>query len=196
MKYILVVFIGLLFGGCFIIQPPITEYMIDVKLPQQSVENSSKKSVKVSKSFINTKLQTLNMNYAQGDKKVYIYSKSMWAELPSEMVTAKIVKLLQDKKIFKVVQTSKSRSKTDIILETNIEDFMQYFDDELKTSYVNVSITFTLIDTKTNKVIASKNFESRVVSSSLDALGGVEALSKALSEVLQKSSIWLSKIEK
>ena len=194
MKYILVILISFLVSGCFVTQPPITEYMLNVKLPKQNFKSDCKRSIKISKCFVNAKLKTLNMNYAQGDKKVYMYSQSMWAELPSEAITAKIVKLLQDKKLFKIVQTSKSRGITDLILETNVDDFMQYFDNDLKISYAKVSITFTLIDAKTNKLIASKNFKSNVMSSSLDALGGVDALGKALSNILLENSIWLTKV--
>ena len=78
-----------------------------------------------------------------------------------------------------------------MLLETNIEDFMQYFSKDEKNSFSNVVITLTLIDTQTNSVIATKTFRSKVDSQSADANGGVIALNRALSNVLNESGKWL-----
>jgi len=189
MKYFLVVLVGFVFTGCLVTKTPVSEYMIDANMVNKNIilNGCCTKSIKVAKSFSSLKLQTLNMNYTQGNNKLFSYSQSVWAESPNNAITLEILKLLRDKKLFKTVQTSKSRAKSDLILETNIEKFIQYFDDKLESSYVEVSITFTIIDAKTNKVVSSRNFQAKELSSSLDAMGGVKALNLALSKVLSKS---------
>ena len=152
------------------------------------------KNIKISKSFSTNKLYSLDMNYVQGDFKVYQYSKSIWSDSPSDAVIAEIVKFLKDTKLFQSVHTSKSRVKSDLILETNIEEFIQHFNDELDQSYVVISITFTVVDITTNKVIATKSFQAKKKSKTLDASGGVEALNKALSDILYESTYWFEEI--
>ena len=188
MKYFIAILIAFIFSGCIASKSPVVEYMIDAKMAHKDiVDGCNSKSIKVLKSFAPSKLQTLNMNYTQGNSKVFSYSQSMWAESPSDAITLEVVKLLRDKRLFKTVNVSKSRAKTDLILETNIEKFIQYFDKDLKTSFVEVSLTFTVIDVKTNKVIASKNFKTKEMVSTLDAMGGVKALNIALGRVLLNS---------
>ncbi|MEA2092286.1 MAG: hypothetical protein U9O83_07980, partial [Campylobacterota bacterium] len=82
---------------------------------------------------------------------------------------------------------SKSRSKNDLILEINIEDFMQYFSKDLTQSYSKVVLSLTLIDAKTSRVIASDTFSAKMDALSLDASGGVKALDAALQDVLSQS---------
>ena len=86
------------------------------------------------------------------------------------------------------------QSNSDLVLETNIEDFAQYYNEDLSESFAKVTISFSLIDLKTNKVIASQIFKSKVVADSNDALGGADALNKALGDVLSKSTLWLGGI--
>ena len=134
------------------------------------------------------------MNYALGDSAQYVYSASLWATAPSRAVTSEFLSLIRDSKLFKSVQISKSRSRNDFILEINIEDFMQYFNENSTHSYSNVVVSLSLINTRTNNVIASEKFMSKVDVTSLDASGGVRGLNKALAEVLSESNIWLSQV--
>ncbi|MEA1955927.1 MAG: ABC-type transport auxiliary lipoprotein family protein [Campylobacterota bacterium] len=196
MKYILILSIVLLFSGCSIVKEPLTEYQINVKVAPTdiNVNRCNDKSIKVLQSFSSVKLKTLNMNYIQGENKVYTYSKSMWSDSPNSAVTSEVVKLLKDSNLFKNVQISRSRAKSDFILETNIENFIQYFSNELNSSYVVVAITFTIIDAKTNLVISSKSFKARKDSKTLDADGGVEALNRALNNILIQSSYWFKEV--
>ena len=196
MRYIVLVFLGLVFAGCTIKELPITEYKIDIDIPiKKSISKECKtKSLKISQGFSNTKLKTLNMNYAQGKNKIYTYTQSIWAEAPNEAITSEVLKMLRDKQIFKTVQSSKSRLKSDLILEITIERFMQSFDEDLKNSYADIFLNFTIIDANTNKVVSSKSFKAKEISNTLDAIGGVKALNQALSRVLSDSMDWFEEV--
>ena len=195
MRYYLIILVGLWFGGCSVTKPPLTEYSIDINLPiiESTSKECSLKSIKVAQSFSSNKLKTLNMNYAQDNTKIYTYSLSVWAESPNDAITSQVVKILREKKIFNNVQISRSRAKSDFILEVNIEKFIQSFNKDLTNSYADVFITFSLIDAKTNKVIASQNFKAKEGALG-DANGGVKALTNALSTVLVKSTDWLEEV--
>ena len=186
--YILAIFLVLL-SGCSTTKPTVIEYKLSLKdLDKNSVSKGCQdKSLKVSQAFSSSSLMSLNMNYILGGSKIYSYSQAQWNNSPNQEITSQIVQLLREAKLFKTTQSSKSRSVSDYILETTIEDFMQYYDEKITTSYVNVSIHMSLIDVKTNKVVASKRFVKRIKTKSLDAEGGVKALDMALKDILKES---------
>ncbi len=194
MKLILIVIGVLLLGGCTTKKPSVTEYKLttDSSTTQSLSKGCRDKSLKVAQAFSSTALMSLKMDYSLPKNRVFSYSQAQWKESPNHLVTKEILKKIRAAKLFKDTQVSKSRSKNSWILETNIEDFMQYYEDDLKKSYSSIVINFTLVDSKTNLVIATKTFSSKVDAKSLDADGGVEALNLALNNVLSQSNDWLN----
>lgn len=181
-----------LLSGCSSTQPSVTEFRVNTELKMINSDSTKclDKSLKVTQAFSRTALMSVKMNYAEGSHKQFVYSESQWADSPNRAITSEVVKLLRETKLFKNVQTSKSRSKSDLILEINVEDFMQYFNDDATKSYANVIVSLSLLDTATNSVIATNTFKSRVGTKSLDADGGVEALNKGLEDVLEQINTW------
>ncbi len=193
MKYILVLLIIVFLSGCTTVVPPVTEYRIVTSKPN-FVKNDGvcrDKSLKVAQPFSQSSLMSKDMNYAQGETKQYAYSQAQWSESPNIFVGAELLNHIRATKLFKSVLNSKSRTKSDLILEINIEDFMQYFNEDSTKSYCSVVIELTLLDSKNSKVIATQNFKARVDAKTLDANGGVEALSKALEKVIAQSVKWI-----
>lgn len=188
--------IVLLFSACSTVHPPVTEYRLnlDMQKSPQTQKECLEKTLKVAQAFSSAPLMTLNMNYVEGSMKQFAYSQAQWSVSPNDAITAEIIEMLSGTKLFKSVQVSKSRSKSDMILEINIEDFMQYFSNDFDNSYANAVITLTLLDATTNKVIATKRFNSKVGTKTLNAEGGVHALSSALSDILQQSSLWFNEV--
>jgi len=134
------------------------------------------------------------MYYAQGNMKQYMYSSSKWSRSPNRAITSEFLTLIRASNLFKSVQTAKSRSRSDIILEINIEDFMQYFDENSTLSHVNVVINLSLINARGNSVFASQTFNTKIDVKMLNANGGVDGLNKALREVLLDTNEWLSEV--
>jgi len=77
-----------------------------------------------------------------------------------------------------------------LILEINIEDFMQYFNEDSTESYALAAVSMSLLDASSNSVIASNSFKSRVQVKQLSAEGGVEALNSALEDILSQTYQW------
>ncbi len=196
MKYILTGLAVVLFLGCSSTVPPKSEFRLNPDLKKQELLESgcSDKSLKVAQAFSSSILMSKNMNYGLGDSKQYIYSESQWSLTPNRAITSEFLKLIRESKLFKSVQVSKSRSRNDFILEVNIEDFMQYFNEESSLSYANMIVSLTLINTKTNNVFATQTFSAKVDVETLDANGGVDGLNNVLSDVLLQTNAWLSKV--
>ena len=197
MRYLLISLVVFLFSGCLSTTvPPKAEFRLNPEISHTNLSaiGCKDKSLKVAQAFSSSELMSQSMSYAQGGIKQYTYSKSQWSSTPNRAITAEFLKLIRDSKLFKSVQVSKSRSKNDFILEINIEDFMQYFCEKALTSHSKVLISLTLINSKTNKVIATQTFTAGFPIENLNANGGVEGLNKALSSVLSQSSIWFDEV--
>jgi cholesterol transport system auxiliary component len=152
------------------------------------------KSIKIAQAFSSTPLMSTKMGYVLKNNKVHSYSQALFSDTPNRAITSEILKDIRNSKLFKFVLNSKTRGNTDLILETNIEDFIQYYGDDLSSSYVIVSINFTIIDLATNTVIDAKTFKAKVTTTSQNAMGGAKALNKALSLVLSQNRTWISEI--
>ena len=185
-----------MFSGCTTVRPPIQEYRLNPKVEQSALQKSSysEKSLKVAQAFSSSALMTNEMSYAYGDYSSDIFRQSQWAESPNKAITAQILNILQKSNLFKNVQISKSRSKSGLVLETNIEEFMQYFSEDENSSLAKVALNVTIIDATKNTVLHSKTFSQSVKVYSLNAKGGVIALNQGLSNVLIQIRDWLSEI--
>lgn len=195
-KIVFLTLMVLFISGCSTQEPAITEYRIHTKIPTKEhlLGSCSEKSIKVAQAFSINSLMSSKINYAQGSTKQFSYSQSQWAKTPNIAITQEIVKLLKSTKHFKSVQVAKSRSRNSLILEIYIEEFMQYFNDDLSKSYANVRVGLSLIDTTTNNVIASNSFKSQVDAKTQNAIGGVVALNNGLENVLVEASSWIGDI--
>ncbi|MFT5661489.1 MAG: cholesterol transport system auxiliary component [Sulfurimonas sp.] len=195
MRYICISFFVLLFSGCVTTKVPSkSEYRINTTVitTKNDAQNCKEKSIKVAQAFSSSSLMSNSMTYALGNSKQYVYSQSLWAQTPNSVITSKFLKLIRGTELFKSVQISKSRSNNDFLLEINIEDFMQYFDEKSTSSYANVSLSLTVIEITSNKVIATKTFTSKVEIDTLNAEGGVDGLSESLNNILANTNIWLN----
>ena len=194
MKYLIIVISIVLFFGCSTIKTPITEYRIvaDNKAFKTKANGCNDKSIKVAQAFSSSSLMSMKMNYILSNNKTFSYSQAQWSETPNRAISLEVLKQIRESEIFKNAQSSRSRTNSDLLLEISIEDFIQYYDDDLSESYVIVAINFSLIDMRTNEVRAAKTFRSKIIADTTDALGGAEALNKALSDVLSKNRVWLA----
>ena len=195
-KLLLISLTAFLLVGCSTTTPAISEYRISVNSTTAAFAQTGCKeeSLKVAQAFSSTSLMTHEMNYGQGAHKQYKFTQSQWAESPNRAISAEILEYIKLTELFKNVQISKSRSKNGLVLETNIEDFMQYFSEDEKESFVSVRINLTLIDVQTSKVLATKTFESKIEVDSINADAGVKYLNIALENVLNSSGTWFSEV--
>lgn len=192
-KMILIV-IAFFFVACTVAKPHVTEYTIAPKIQKQeyTAKLCKEKSLKVGQIFSSNTLMSQKMKYIEQEYKEAAFTQSEWARTPSRAISDALVKSLRSSELFANTSSYKSRSKTDLLLETHLENFIQYFKDDNKKSYVQVTLTFNLLDVKESKSISHKTLNTQVETESIDADGGVVALNKALEKVLLDTNSWLN----
>ena len=193
MKTILTI-LALFLSACTTTLPPVQEYRVAPKLDLVQTQESSickDKSLKVSQVFGNSFLKSTDMHYVIGEYKELSFTESAWSDSLAKLLTSEILTTLREAGIYHNVESYRSRSDADYVLESSINDFMQYFDKDAKKSYVVVDITMSLVDVKSSKVIATKRFYKRVEAKDVNAKEGVVALNSAFKDVLQQSVVWL-----
>lgn len=195
MKSIIISLAVLFFSGCVAKQiPPKVEYKINTKasITAKSAKGCQEKTLQISKAFAPNYLMRKQMSYVEDEFIQNVYSASQWSVTPSNAISMELLQALGDTQLFKSVQSNKSRSKNDYILEMHIEDFLQYFHKESSSSYVNAKIALTLLDFRGN-IIASETFTQKIQTQQLNAQGGVKALNEALKLIILDSVAWLEK---
>ncbi|MDD3475879.1 MAG: ABC-type transport auxiliary lipoprotein family protein [Sulfurimonas sp.] len=193
MKILLTLITVFLFVGCTTMKPHVTEFRVITKDTHiKSISKGCKEnSLKISQAFSSASLLSLNMDYTESDNQIFSYSQAQWQESPNSFITSALYKSIRDSALFKSVHSFKSRVKSDFVLEIDVEEFMQFYTKDMSSSYVNVIISLSLVDAKTNTVVKANKFSSKIDTKTQDADGGVEALSLALDEIISKNIEWL-----
>ena len=193
MKLIIMALVAFLFIGCSTTVPAVAEYRINTLFSTAAFNETGCKqqSLKIAQAFSSSSLMSNKMSYGLGTHKQYKFTESEWAESPNRAISAAVLEYVKSTELFNNVQISKSRSKNGLLMETNIEEFMQYFSEDEKESFVKAKINLTLIDVQASKVLATKTFSSRVEVNALNPDDGVIALNRALENILKESGIWL-----
>ncbi len=189
---ILIVFLA----GCTVTKPHISEYTLAPMLQKQEYISKSckEKSLKIGQVFSSNSLMSHKMKYITDKYQESVFTQSEWARSPNRLISDELIKGIRSSGLFANVSSFKSRAKTDLLLETHVEKFIQYFEQESEKSYVEVVITLNLINTKKSKSISHATFNSKLDTLSVDAKGGVVALNSALSNVLLKTNDWLEDV--
>jgi len=195
-KVFILAIVGLmLFSGCSTKVASITEYKLSTPRKVESLSsNSAKKTtLKVLDAYAKEQLMQSSMYYGVGKLHLYRYNESSWLIAPNKAITQKLMLMLEDTNTFSSVVSEHSRARTDKILEIEVEDFMHYFAEDEKSSFVNIAFRLTLIDRESSTIIASQSFKARDSVATQNAQGGVETLDTLLNTLLQKSTKWLAK---
>lgn len=120
----------------------------------------------------------------------YSYAYSCWSDSPTSMLYLILQEALEKSGQFKAVVPYSSLSQADLLLESTLFDLSHRINED-GTSEGIIKLHFNLVDIKTKKVIASREFTSSVQVSTKDAEGAVAALNKAASIVTQDLLDWL-----
>ena len=117
-----------LFAGCTITQPHRFEYRIapNVKINKVEALSCKNKSLTIRRTFTSSSLLSQNMKYVKDTYKEFSFTQSKWSRTPSGAISAALVNSVNKQKIFASVSSYKSRTRSDLILETNVEEFIQY----------------------------------------------------------------------
>ncbi len=192
------VFIMMFISGCSFhtIVGASNEYALDITQDAQEYNSTNCKEYVLQVKNIDTYNPILSRSiyYSVGDYELFTYTKSNWQEAPFKSIKAAMIKSLRGTGIFKDVVSNRSSVEPDYVLEYSVENLMQYFDEDMNSAFVDVKIHFSFMNYKTSKLLYSTTIDKKIPSSSLDAIGGVKSISKALNDVIGENAMWLDGI--
>ena len=194
MKQLLYIFVSVvLFTACSTTYPPYSSYDIELKSSAvvKKAKACSKETLRVDNVSTSQPLMSTKMYYVSGVES-YSYTVSEWSERPSEFITEAFVTALQKSNVFCNVISADSKAKSHYLLESRVDTFMQYYNEAQTKSYAKISVSFFLVDTKTQEIVAHMHFEKEEPCESLDAKGGVKALKKLLQEASNALALWIA----
>ncbi len=199
MKKLATIFLLVMMVGCSVttIQPPLHEYRLSPTIQSLSLDSNTQcktQTLKVSQIFTLDTLQTKKMRYALQNYEEYSYTQSRWVVAPSEAIIHNVIESLQQDGIFKSVIEYGSKAQANLLLELRVDEFMQYFDADEKSSFVKVALGMRLIDQNNNEVVIEKSFHEMQKAQSPDAQGGVTALNTAVAKVIQELRTSLAEV--
>ncbi|OQX72590.1 MAG: hypothetical protein B6D59_08085 [Campylobacteraceae bacterium 4484_4] len=192
----LTIITALLLGGCIPRQPsrPVTRYTLPLpSLKERLPAPLFAKTLKIARPESSRAFKSTKIYYTQGmERNPYAFSR--WSDTPVRMFERYLIEYLREKRLFKAVIPHNSRAANDLLLESQLLDFSQHFE-EGKSKGV-VSLHFDLIEPKSRRILASKTFSASFPATSQDSRGGTEALAGATKKICEKLYKWLISISK
>lgn len=188
-----VLFIGM--PGCVTEKlPPISTYSLnqDLGVVHSSTNTEQRTNsilmigrIRSTHAFSGTDIIYTDARYGQNS-----YAYSRWSDSPTTMLLHNFQEALDKNGRYMAVVPYSSQSKSDLLLESTLFDFSHSINDDGSSDGI-LRMRFNLIDNKTKRVIASRDFVSSVPASKQNAQGAVEALNKATILVTQDLIDWL-----
>jgi len=118
------------------------------------------------------------------------YAYSRWSDSPTTMLLHVFQEALEKSRLYIAVVPYSSQSNSDLLLESTLFNFSHRINDDGSSDGI-LRMRFNLIDNKTKKVIASREFVSKVPVTQQNAQAAVAALNKAVARVTQDLIDWL-----
>ena len=179
-------------------QPTISTYAFDMQhsplieqVPDQP--HPYRKSLLIADAATPTWLDNTAIHYRliyHNPSQSYAYANSRWIATPATLLTQQIRNRIVTHTPEQVIRDS-GIVKADYTLQIELNEFIQLFD-AADSSHVVVSIRVSLIEHKSRKVFAQKDFSTTESAPSADAAGAVFALSSASNKLIDELVNWLT----
>jgi len=194
-KIIIYVLITLFFGGCSIkdVGRPILKYAIfDGSHINANIKTD--KILKISQFKAPSNLLGNKIWYKRDSLGTNAYLYSSWNEDFSSIIEHDIANRLYKSGLFKSVFERYSKAKADLSLEGEIINVVQNVSKD--GASVSFEIRLYLIDLKSSKLIASKDFLYHKRCESIDAIGAVKAYRQIIKIFNKEVVLWLKTLVK
>lgn len=190
---LLLAFLGIFLTGCTTITSSVTAYTLTppskptncLLTPQSSV------SLRLVGTQATPSLSGKALLYLTDHQEVAAYLYSRWNDAPGIMIDRFLLAVLDDTQLFSTIAPKTSTSNTDLLLESTLASFYHRIHED-KTSDAYIDITYVLVDSKTRRTLASRRFIITSPATSMDAPGGVTALTNATLELSNQCVSWLN----
>jgi len=177
--------LALVVAGCSVLPAPTAPENIYL-LEAQSipVTASARRDVVLAVSMPRARagFDTARMVWVRQAHGLETYARNRWADTPAHMLAPLIKQALERSGAFRAVVLSPSGVSAKLRLDIELVRLQQDF--TVKPSEVSFSLGAQLIDTATQRVIATAEFDETEKCESEDAYGGVRAANRALERLL------------
>jgi len=124
--------------------------------------------------------------YVRETHKLEYFAHSEWVDPPARMLAPLLVAAVENTGTFRAVVLTPSAAAGDLRLDTEIIRLQHEF--QVQPSRVRFTLRAYLVDDKTRRVLAWREFDAAVPAASEDPYGGVVAANRAVQIVLENLS--------
>lgn len=121
--------------------------------------------------------------YVRETHKLEYFAHSEWVEPPARMLAPLLVAAIENTGAFRAVVLTPSSAAGDLRLDTEVIRLQHEF--QSRPSRVHFTLRAYVVDDKTRRVLASREFDAAVPAASEDPYGGVMAANRAVQTVLE-----------
>lgn len=125
---------------------------------------------------------SLRIVYVRKPHELEAFAYSQWVDTPAQMLAPLIVKALERSAAFRAVLLAPTAASVDLRLDTELIRLQHEF--LAQPSRVRLTLRAVLVDVATRRVVAWREFDTRVASATEDPYGGVVAANEAVSKLL------------
>jgi ABC-type uncharacterized transport system auxiliary subunit len=196
-RLILVVFVVGIFAGCSIkdVSKPIVKYTIYDNAVVAKELKSVNKILKIEEFKSPKYIQDKNIWYKKPSYETRPYIYSVWNEEFLDLIEQNVENSIYSSSLFKSVFSKHSKIRADIVLESEVIEAKQfiYKDSTAKVSFIMRSY---LVDSKSLKLIDSKEFKYEEKCLNVDAKSAVLAYNNIIKNLNKDVVLWLKTLVK
>lgn len=177
--------------------PPTTFYSLDNTVPAtpKIAATSAKPALTTTTLVINPPHASAGFDgphiiYVREPHKLEYFAHSEWVDPPARMLAALMVAAIEKTGSFRAVVLTPGAASGELRLDTEIIRLQHEF--QTSPSRVRFTLRVTLVDDKTRRVLAWREFDAIEPASSEDPYGGVLAANRAVKTVLDDLSQFLT----
>ncbi len=122
--------------------------------------------------------------YIRQDHRIEYFARNEWVDTPSRMLQGLLIEAMARSGVFSAVSPASGAAGGDIRLDTEIVRLQHEF--QTQPSQVRFTLRATLVEDRSRRVLAWREFDTVRPAASDDPYGGVTAASAAVQETLQQ----------
>lgn len=126
--------------------------------------------------------------YVRETHKLEYFAHSEWVDPPARMLAPLLIAAIESTGAFRAVVLTPSAAAGDLRLDTEIIRLQHEYLSQ--PSRVRFTLRAHLVDDKTRRVLASREFDAAVPAASEDPYGGVVAANRAVQTVLENLAVF------
>ncbi len=127
--------------------------------------------------------------YVRQDHRIEYFARSEWVDTPARMLGGLLVMEMSNNGAFRSAAMGTGAAGAELRLVTDIVRLQQEF--QSRPSQMRFTLRATLLDGRTQRVLAWREFDARVAAASDDPYGGVVAANQAVHRVVREVSAFL-----